>query len=182
MELERKYSLNLKFLEIAEANLFVLQHLLQPLQTQILLPLTFNARENIRIAALEALELSIQLCTGMAKNEAYAFAELGEMVQRQVAPATAMNGNFKQEVDKINRMVEKWKKLQEETNHVVEKQESLQKHREELCIGNELGVPKSSDMLNYIDYLENFNRCAGHATNSLFGDLNEYLKILHSML
>lgn len=182
MELEKKYHLNLKFLEIAEANLYLLQHLLLPLQTQILIPLTYNVRENLRSAALEALELSIQLCIGIAKNEAYAFAELGEMVQKQVAPVTAMSENFKQEVDKINCLTEKWRRLLDETDHIVEKQESLQKHRAELGIGNELSMPKSHDMLSYIDCLENFNRCSGHARNSLFVELGEYLKMLHSMM
>lgn len=182
MELEKKYHLNLKLLEIAESNLYLLQHLLLPLQTQILLPLTFDIRENLRSVALEALELSIQLCIGIAKNEAYAFAELGEMVQKQVAPVTAMNGNFANEVAKINAMATKWRKLQDDADHIVEKQESLQKHRAELGIGNELSMPKSHDMLSYIDCLENFNRCSGHARNSLFVELGEYLKMLHSMM
>lgn len=182
MELERKYRINLKLLEIAEANLYVVTHLLLPLQTQILLPLTFNVRESICSVATDSLNLSIQLCAGIAKNEAYVFAELGEMVERQVAPATAMNENFANEVAKINVMAEKWRKLYDEATRIVEKQENLQKHREELSIGNELSMPHSSDILSYIDYMENFNRCSGHSEDSLFGDLKEYLKMLHSML
>ena len=180
MDLDRKYRFNLLMIENAELNLRVIHELVVPLQEEILLPLLHDRRQNISDAATEALSEAIDLCIFMAGNEMRIFDTLAEAVQKQISPVTVKTGNQKEEAAKVDILSKKWEMLYDEAYKLKENQEKLQGQMK--TQGIDCKMPDVSEILSYVDCLENMKLASGHLYDSYYYRLSECLQMILCMM